>query len=213
MKVLRVDDVITAFPDPSLDYEQGVVAVGGELSTALLKQAYAQGIFPWPHEDCPMLWFCPDERGVIDFAEFHVPSSLIKWGRKYNPQIRINQNFAEVIAQCQAQARPGQAGTWITEEIKLAYTELSKKGFAKSVEVFIEDKLVGGIYGVQSKNYFSAESMFFLTPNASKWALYNLKLHLESNGATWMDIQMVTDVSKSFGGKTIPKKDFLKRIK
>ena len=161
-----------------------------------------------------MLWFCPDERGVIDFSDVRPPKSFMKWYRKHREQFNIttNQNFLDVIKNCKNQKRPGQDGTWITNQIEKAYTALHTLGHTKSLEVWQNGELVGGIYGMQSENYFSCESMFFKVSNASKLALYELILHFKSEGITWMDIQMVTDVSGSFGGKLISKHDFLDRI-
>ena len=124
----------------------------------------------------------------------------------------MNQAFPEVIRECQQQVRAGQKGSWITPEIINAYTDLSKQGGALSVECWLDDELISGIYGVRSKNYFSCESMFFKKPNASKYAFVRLVHYLKSQGLTWMDLQMVTDVSESFGGKYISREEFLDRI-
>ena len=205
---------VSRFPNPRGPTIEGIVSVGDKLTTENLADAYAHGIFPWPHQGYPMLWFCPDERGVIDFAELKPPKSFMKWYRKNKDhfQITVNQNFAEVVKQCKKQKRPGQDGTWITSQIEKAYCELHQKGHALSLEVWQKEKLVGGIYGVKSKNYVSTESMFYIVSNASKLALYELIMYLQKQGYRWMDIQMVTDVSGSFGGKLIEKHIFLDRI-
>ncbi len=202
------------FPNPRGPTREGVIALGGTLTAANLIKAYSQGIFPWPHEGYPLLWFCPDERGVIDFAEITISSSFKKWYRSKASSFSITENkiFPEVVKQCRKQKRTGQQGTWINSAMETAYVELHKLGNARSVEVWQNEKLVGGIYGVQSKKYFSCESMFFKVSNASKLALYELIQILKSEGQAWMDIQMVTDVSGKFGGKLISKNKFLDRI-
>jgi leucyl/phenylalanyl-tRNA--protein transferase len=202
------------FPDPRVETVEGIIAVGEKITTENLVDSYAHGIFPWPHQGYPMLWFCPDERGVIDFSDVKPPKSFMKWYRKNRDRfkITINQNFSDVIQACRKQKRPGQDGTWITAQIEKTYCELFEKGHAISLEVWLEHKLIGGIYGVKSEKYVSCESMFFLVSNASKLALYELILFLKSNGHTWIDIQMVTDASGQFGGKLISKSDFLDRI-
>lgn len=187
--------------------------VGGELSVANLYAAYRKGIFPWPQEGYPMLWFSPEERGVIDFNEFHIPRSLEKFLKK-NPQIEfsINHEFLDVIRACQKQTRPGQAGTWINEQIVNAYNNFHKAGYAHSLEVWDGDELVGGIYGVLVEGVFSAESMFYKKPNASKLALWALVDHLKDQGHQWMDVQMITPVVEAMGGKYISRDDFLARL-
>ena len=202
------------FSNPRAETMEGVLAAGGHMTPELLIESYNHGIFPWPHEGYPLLWFCPDERGVVDFSDLHLPKSFKKWLKRHQEEFRIsvNENFPQVLASCRSQKRKGQQGTWITEEIERNYSELSKTGHAISVEVWREQKLVGGIYGVNSKKYFSCESMFHLEDNTSKLALIELIGHLQKQGHTWMDIQMVTDVCESFGGKYITKDEFLKRI-
>lgn len=196
---------------PTLD---GVIAVGGRLQVDILKHAYAHGVFPWPHEGYPLLWFAPDERGVLFFDELHLPRSFKKWLKKNKPiyQIKMNHQFAEVIHQCRLQKRQGQKGSWITPQIEKAYVALHQAGGALSCEVYENEVLVGGIYGVLSARYFSCESMFHLRDNVSKLALYEMILFLQKQGFSWMDIQMVTDVSGQFGGKLISKKKFLQMI-
>lgn len=203
------------FPDPRVTKtEQDILCVGGDLDAEMLEEAYNWGIFPWPHDELPLLWFCPEERGVLDFDDLHLPRSFQKWLRKNESQIEIkfNNDFKTVIARCAEKKRPGQKGTWITPGIKNGYFELFKNGNAYCLECYREGRMIGGIYGVKSKNYHSCESMFYDEPNASKLALYKLIQNLKAEGHTWLDIQMVTDVSGQFGGKYISKKKFLKRI-
>lgn len=204
------------FPNPHEATIEGIIAVGGKLSVETLIQSYSLGIFPWPHPGYPLLWFCPDERGVLDFKDLHLPKSFKKWLKKnkYNYEITINKNFLQVIKECRLQKRAGQSGTWITREMEKIYTELHSAGYAVSLEVWNKStkQLAGGIYAVQSEKYFSCESMFFHESNCSKLALVSFVEHLVSLGHTWMDIQMVSDVSGQFGGKLIDKTSFLERI-
>lgn len=207
--------VLNDFPDPrSVDIIDGVIAAGGNLDAANLTLSYSLGIFPWPHEGYPLLWFCPDERGILEFSELYINRSLDKWIRRNEHQIKVtvNEAFPKVIVECQQQLRQGQKGSWITAEIIQAYTDLNKQGNAISVECWMDDELISGIYGVLSKNYFSCESMFFKKSNASKFAFIKLVEHLESLGHSWMDLQMVTDVCESLGGCYISRDEFLDRI-
>lgn len=201
------------FPSPHQATEEGLIAVGGDLSVDILIEAYESGIFPWPQEDMPLLWFSPDPRGVIDFSELHIPESLQKFMKK-NTSWRFSQNeaFAEVVRECRLQPRPGQKGTWILPEMETAYLELQKLDKAISIECWEGQELVGGIYGVLSSEYFSGESMFFKRDNASKLCLLHLIEVLKGYGHTWIDIQMVTQVLSSLGGKYISRDEFLKRI-
>lgn len=211
---------VSLFPDPRGDFDQGLVAVGGNLNVQVLKDAYAKGIFPWPHEGYPMLWFCPDERAIIDQKNFHVPRSLMKWARQHHPEVRYNTCFAEVILQCQIQKRfefkngkrQEVKATWITEELKKAYIDLHNQQQAYSIEVFINEKLIGGLYGVHSRNYSTAESMFHTQTNGSKWALAHVFEYLNHKNQNWVDIQMLTPTSQMFGGQYIGKHEFLERV-
>lgn len=203
------------FPNPwTTETIEDVIVVGGVMTPENLIESYKLGIFPWPHEGYPLLWFCPEERGILDFNELHVSSSLKKWIKKNSPNITVtmNQDFPRVIKECRKQKRAGQNGSWINGAIEKNYTELQKRGYALSVECWQADELISGIYGVKSETYFSCESMFFKVPNASKFAFVKLVEYLQSLGLTWMDLQMVTDVSGSFGGKYISKDEFLGRI-
>ncbi len=207
--------VLNDFPDPrTTKIEDDIIAVGGYLDAENLKKSYAMGIFPWPHEGYPLLWFCPDKRGILDFKDLHIPQSLQKWIKKNQPEIKVtvNECFSEVMKECQKQKRKDQKGSWINKEMIEAYSDLQKKGGALSVECWISDELISGIYGVMSKKYFSCESMFFKKPNASKYAFIQLVEHLKKQKMTWMDLQMVTDVSESFGAKYISRSKFLDRM-
>lgn len=202
---------------PRQSTKEGIVAIGGKLDLVTLRSAYESGVFPWPQEGMPMIWFSPDPRGVIDFSEIHLPKSLKRFIKK-NQNFSYSRNccFERVIEECQKQKRPGQNGTWIIPEMKRAYIQLFEAGIAHSIEVWKEDQLVGGVYGVFSKTsraqYFSGESMFYKVDNASKLALLELIRWLKSMGLTWLDIQMVTDTTEGLGGKYISREEFLERI-
>lgn len=198
-------------------YEEGIVAVGGDLSVETLKAAYKKGIFPWPLPEYPkkfrnMTWFCPDPRGILDFKELHVPRSLRKSLSKSTYTYTINQEFKTVITACRKTARPGQHGTWITADLLEAYVNFHKAGFAHSVEVWEGDELVAGLYGVDANGVFAGESMFTTVDNGSKLALLHLIDHLQSRGADWMDIQMVTPHMERLGAKLIRRDAFLNRL-
>lgn len=202
------------FPDPSLDYDQGLVAVGGDLSVDTLVEAYSLGIFPWPQEGYPMLWFCPNQRGVLDFSQFHLPSRFQRSLKKYTSiTVTSNQNFEAVIRACAEQKRKGQPGTWIHSEMIDAYIQLFKAGFARSWEVWEKDELVGGGYGVMVRGVFSGESLFHYKTDMSKIALKSMVEDLTLEGLKWMDTQMVTPLLASFGAVEISKKNYLKRLK
>lgn len=206
------------FPNPRMATADGLVAVGGNLSVESLQEAYRNGIFPWPQEGLPMLWFSPDPRGVLDFSDLHLAQSLKKWQRQHSHwKFTCNQAFPQVIEQCRLQQRKGQPGTWILPEMEVAYLALFRAGLILSLECWEGSALIGGIYGVLShlkngKTFFSGESMFHLQSNASKLCFVKIVEHLASQGHTWMDIQMLTDVTKSLGGKYISKEDYLLRI-
>ncbi len=199
------------FPNPRRATPEGLVAYGGSIEPATLRAAYREGIFPWPQEGAPMLWFCPDPRGVLDFDDFHVPRSLVKFAKRSKWMFTINQAFREVMLACQSQSRPGQAGTWIVPEMVPAYEKLHQAGEALSLECWEDGVLIGGIYGVLLDGLFSGESMFFSRSNASKMCLWKVVEHLKTLGHTWMDIQMVTDVTAQMGGKYIAREEFLQR--
>lgn len=199
--------------DPRAVIDQGIVAVGGRADVKTLLSAYRNGVFPWPMPGFPIIWHSPAQRGIIDFKKLHIPRSLRKF-RRQNPQfqVRLNSVFSEVIRACQSQPRPGQDGTWITDELVRGYEKLFHDGYILCLEIWDQDQLVAGIYGVLTEKYFSGESMFFRRPNTSKLALWLLIEELQKRGHQWMDIQMVTDVSGQLGGEYISREQFLARI-
>lgn len=197
------------FPNPRSRDLDDVVAMGDALSTDILIESYSYGIFPWPHEGLPMLWCCPRERGIIDFSDLNLPRSFQKFLKKTQWQVRFNTAFEKVISECAKAKRPGQSGTWIHEAMQKAYLQFHKDGHAHSIEIFEDETLVGGLYGVFVAGAFAGESMFYLKANASKLALYATVQHLHAIGFEWMDIQMLTPVTEQFGGKYLSKIDFL----
>jgi leucyl/phenylalanyl-tRNA--protein transferase len=203
-----------AFPDARDTLAEGIIAVGGKLDSATLYEAYSHGIFPWPQEGMPMLWFSPERRGVLLFKDFKVPESLRRYRRK-NPQITfsVNKDFQQVLEECSKQPRPNQQGTWITPAMKRAYIEFFNQGFGMSIEVRENNIVVGGIYGVLVDGVFSGESMFYKKTNASKLALWYLVDHLQALGHEWIDVQMVTPVVESMGGKYIDRENYLSLLK
>lgn len=204
------------FPNPWVtDTVEDVIAVGGKLTVANLIKAYEMGIFPWPHPGYPLLWFCPEQRGIIEFSDLHIGKSLRKWIRHHEDKIevKVNDRFADVMKACRLQKRKGQKGSWINNEIEAAYNQLHQQGGAFSLECYIDGQMISGIYGVKSKHYISCESMFHNRDNASKYAFVKLVEYFKTKGYDWMDLQMITDVSGYLGGKYIPKKQFLKKIK
>lgn len=198
------------FPDPYEIYDiDGIALMSDEMSVEILKESYANGIFPWPHDDLPVLWFCPQQRGILDFKDLHIPKSLIKNLKKESWNFTMNTAFPEVMENCAEQIRPDQGGTWITDYIKKHYIDFHEAGFVHSFECWENGNLIGGMYGVFVDGNFSGESMFFKKSNASKACLLYVIKVLKDTGVNWMDIQMVTEHMKRFGGKEIEKNIFL----
>ncbi len=203
------------FPEiPYLEAIDDIVAIGGALDTPTLVEAYSRGIFPWPQVGYPMLWFCPQRRGILDFSDLHIPKSLLKFKRQSGEQFQftIDKNFQQVIENCRIQKRPNQEGTWILPEIKKAYLQFHKDGYAHSVECWSGGEIVGGIYGVLVNGVFSGESMFHTQENTSKLSLLHLIEWLKEKQINWMDIQMITPVTEAFGGKYISARDFYRLL-
>ncbi len=205
---------ISSFPDPLTAADDGVLCFGGDLDTETLIDAYIHGIFPWPHEGYPLLWFSPLERGVLDFKEIHVPRSLQKLINKDLYEFRINSKFPDVIDYCAKVPRKDQGGTWINGEMKNAYLKLYDEGHILCVECYRKDnkELVGGVYGVFLAGVFSGESMFGLEDNVSKLCVLEVARILEAQGLEWIDIQMVTPVLESLGGKYISREEYQQRL-
>lgn len=203
---------IVQFPDPRTASPEGIVAVGGDLEPGSVMTAYRQGIFPWPVDKLPLLWFSPPERGVLEFCNLHVPRSLARARKTSQFRFSVDQAFGRVIRSCADTARPGQHGTWITPDIVSAYLELHRRGIAHSVEAWQGDELCGGLYGVDVDGAFAAESMFYRVPNASKLAVLHLVEHLSNRGLDWLDVQTLTPHMARLGAKAILREEFLSRL-
>ena len=201
------------FPPIETADENGLLAIGGKLSTPLLLTAYMNGIFPWPvSEDQPIAWFSPDPRGIIETTNIHIPKSFKRFLNQHQYQVTFNTRFDEVIIECAKAKRPGQFGTWITPEMIESYKMMFRDGYAYSVEVIQENELVGGLYGVCIGEFFSGESMFYKKPQASKLALYSILKKLQNHGVHLLDTQMITPVTEMFGAKNLPREDFVNRL-
>ncbi len=207
---------ILAFPPIESADENGLLALGGDLEVESLLMAYNLGIFPWPINDrYPLAWFSPDPRGVLEFSNLHLSRSLKKSIKKRDWVVTFNQDFEHIIQQCSDtthRSKKEAQGTWITKEIIEAYIKFHQAGYAYSVEVRLEDKIVGGLYGVQIGNAFSGESMFHIETDASKIAIISLLYLLNSHAIHWLDTQMVTSVIGDLGGVEIERDDFIKNL-
>ncbi len=205
---------IVEFPSVDEADEYGLLAVGGDLHVESLLLAYGNGIFPWPHEGYPMLWFAPAERAILDFDEFHVPSRLARYLKKTEFTFHVDTDFEQVITNCQGARRKNQASTWITPDIRDAYIALHRAGFAHSFEARNPaGELVGGMYGVMIGKMFAGESMFFRESHASKFVIIETVNFLRGLGLTWMDIEVMTPHMKMFGAREIPRPEFMRRLK
>jgi leucyl/phenylalanyl-tRNA--protein transferase len=200
------------FPDPRAANYGDIVAVGGNLQTDNLINAYRRGIFPWPIEGCPLPWFSPVERAVLEWGSLHVPRRLARLRRQTLLRFTIDQDFPRVVLQCALVERSGEDGTWITPEMFEAYVALHRLGHAHSVEAWEGDELVGGLYGVDAGGAFAGESMFRLRPNASKLALLFLFEHLRERGLDWIDVQVMTPHIERLGAKLISRTAFLDKL-
>jgi leucyl/phenylalanyl-tRNA--protein transferase len=192
--------------------QDDIVAVGGDLDVATLVGAYRHGVFPWPVERLPLLWFSPRERAVLDFVELHVGRSLARARRRSGLRFTIDGAFAGVIDGCASVPRPGQESTWITPPMRAAYVALHRAGVAHSVEAWRDDRLVAGVYGIDVDGAFAAESMFHRETDASKLVLLRLVEHLAARGLDWLDVQVMTPHLERLGARPIPRRAFLDRL-
>ena len=206
MPIYQLTDEII-FPKPELAEEDGLLAIGGDLRWERLLLAYCNGIFPWYSEDEPILWWCPKPRFIIKPNEVKISKSMKRVFNKGEFKVTFNNDFEGVISKCK-ELRENKEGTWITDDMKQAYIDLFNKGFASSVEVYKEDKLVGGLYGVNIGRCFFGESMFSMETNASKVALISICKRLEEENYLFLDCQMHTNHLESMGGKFVSWEDF-----
>jgi leucyl/phenylalanyl-tRNA--protein transferase len=203
-------DAPECFPavDKALTEPAGLLAAGGDLSAARLLAAYRRGIFPWYSPDQPILWWSPDPRTVLFPQELKVSRSLTKSIRKGRFSLRVNTAFAAVLAGCaDPQLRP--SGTWITQEMQVAYQQLHQQGYAHSLETWCNGELVGGLYGVRLGKVFFGESMFSRVSDASKFALKALCESVAEPLVAMIDCQMSTPHLSSLGARSIPRHEFL----
>lgn len=201
------------FPPVESANPDGLLAVGGDLSSERLLLAYKNGIFPWFNENSLILWWSPDPRMVLFPKEVKVSKSMRKVIASEQFELRKNTSFSEVIAQCAHIERKGQEGTWITHEMQVAYERLHQQGYAKSYEVFENNVLVGGLYGVDLGHVFCGESMFSLRSNASKFAFISLAEDLRSKDYVCVDCQLHTQHLASLGAVEVPRKRFMELLK
>jgi leucyl/phenylalanyl-tRNA--protein transferase len=198
--------------DAALTEPNGLLAAGGDLSAERILAAYRRGIFPWFSPGEPILWWSPDPRMVLIPNEFKLRRSLAKTLRNATYEVRLDTVFASVIAACASVPRNGQAGTWITDEMRTAYIDLHHAGHAHSVETWIDGELAGGLYGIAIGKAFYGESMFSLRRDASKIALAHLCEHLKRRGFGIIDCQMETRHLASLGARPIPRREFAARL-
>lgn len=208
--VFELDPEKVEFPDPHLADDDGLLAIGGDLSFKRLILAYNYGIFPWfSFRSEPIMWWCPKERFVIFPDEIHISHSMKQLIRSEKYRVTVDEAFDEVIRNCgSAQKRNENKGAWLGEDIIKAYTELHEMGFAHSIEVWEGERLVGGLYGEIIGQNFIGESMFSLAPSASKLALFTLAIRMDGVGGL-IDCQFETPHLKSMGGRHIPYDEYM----
>jgi leucyl/phenylalanyl-tRNA--protein transferase len=212
MPIFRlVEDPV--FPPPDYADPSGLLAVGGDLSSERLLEAYRVGIFPWYAEDQPILWWSPDPRFILELGEFKTSRSLGRTLKNKIFDVTFDRAFDEVIRACATMQRPGQSGTWITPEMEDAYLKLHGLGYAHSVETWFEGKLTGGLYGVSLGKAFFGESMFHRKSDASKVAFATLVAKLKRWDFQFIDAQMTTEHLLTLGAKEISRRIFLKRLR
>lgn len=216
MPIYYLDEDSFEFPPPEEADEEydGLLAAGGDYKPERLLNAYYNGIFPWPVvEGGPITWFSPDPRFVLKAEDFRIPKSLKKTLKKGLFDYRVNTAFAEVIHECSIVPRPGQDGTWITDDLEKGYCELHRLGFAHSFEAWQDNRLVGGFYGVALGSCFFGESMFARVSDASKCVFaYSAGIMFEK-GIPWIDCQVHTDHLARFGAKNIPRSEYLQMLR
>lgn len=197
------------FPHPSNADKHGIVAYGGDLNPLRILEAYKSGIFPWFESDQNLMWWSPDPRMIMYTDKFKVSKSFKAFLKKSNYKVTFNKDFELVINSCANIKRINQKGTWITEGLIKSFIDLHKMGKAISVEVWEDDDIVGGLYGLDLDDVFCGESMFSKSSNASKIALYYLTKELRKNNYRFIDCQVPSEHLKSLGGEIISRSNFL----
>ncbi|MBW4359494.1 leucyl/phenylalanyl-tRNA--protein transferase [Flavobacterium taihuense] len=201
------------FPPLSHANRDGILAIGGDLSPERLRLAYKSGIFPWFNEGEPIIWWSPNPRMVLFLDELIVSKSMRNILNRNIFTVTFNQNFRDVISNCQQIKRDGQTGTWITNEMIEAYCKLNELSIAKSVEVWQNGQLVGGLYGIDLGHVFCGESMFSLVSNASKVAFITLVNQLKKENYSLLDCQVYNEHLESLGCREIERNVFMTILK
>ncbi len=202
------------FPDVTTASEEGIVCQGADLNPDTLLHAYSLGMFPWFDEkEDPILWWCPDPRCIIFPSKIKISKSMRSVLRNKGFEVRYNTCFADLIEACKSAPRIGQGGSWLSKEMKSAYIAIHELGYANSVEVFLNNELVGGLYGISIGKCFFGESMFSKVANASKVALVHLSHTLAKEGFNFVDCQMYTDHLQRMGAEMITRNKFLSLLK
>lgn len=200
------------FPSPKLATSEGIVAVGGDLNPLRVLEAYKNGIFPWFNDDENLIWWSPDPRMVLFPEKIKLSKSFKSFLKKKEYRVSFNENFENVIESCSNIKRVGQKGTWITSGLKKSFNKLHEMGHAHSVEVWYQNVIIGGLYGLDLGNVFCGESMFSTKPNASKVALYFLCQELKSNNYKFIDCQVPSEHLRSLGAEEISRDSFLEKL-
>ena len=201
------------FPPVTLANRDGILAIGGDLSVERLLLAYPSGIFPWFEQGDPIMWWSPNPRMVLFLDELIISKSMRNILNRNSFSVTFNQNFRDVISHCQKVKRDGQNGTWITNEMIEAYCKLNELGIAKSVEVWQNEQLVGGLYGIDLGTIFCGESMFSLVSNASKVAFIALVEQLKEKNYKLLDCQVYNPHLESLGCREIKRNEFMRILK
>ncbi len=201
------------FPPVNEALEDGLLAMGGDVSVDRLLLAYRNGIFPWYDDESIPLWWSPDPRFVLFPERLKVSKSMLQVFKKGDFSFRTNTHFAEVIGACKSLQRKGQDGTWITDELEASFIQLHKMGIAHSAETWMDNELVGGLYGIRMGPFFFGESMFSKVSNASKFAFISYVQQLQKERVILIDCQVHTDHLESLGAEMISREHFIQLLK
>ena len=211
MGIYRLEKDKIYFPNPTLAEDDGLLAVGGDLSVERLILAYSNGIFPWYNKENPILWWCPKERFIIRPSNIHISHSIKKFMKKHDVEIKLNRDFADTMHRCRTK-REFDVGTWINDDMEEAYGKLHECGAAISVESYIDGELAGGLYGVCIGRCFFGESMFSDMANGSKIAIILFSQLLDNIGFVMIDCQFHTNHLESMGGERINYEEYMKLL-